>query len=373
MEPITLLRFVLGLALLFAGAEVLVRGASSLAERFGVSPLVVGLTVVAFGTSSPELGVSIQSALAGRGDLALGNVLGSNVFNVLAVLGLSAIVAPLIVSRQVVRFDVPVMVGVSALVWILAGDGSVGRGEGVLLVVLLAVYLGVLFVLGTRETRRAGTERPAEASNGGRSEPVEGRMNPSFREAPWFHLLAIAVGLALLVLGARWLVEGATAMARQLGVSDLVIGLAVVAAGTSIPEVATSLLASFRGQRDIAVGNVVGSNAFNLLGVLGATAIVAPAGIAVPASVLAFDLPVMTAVAVACLPIFFTGGVIARWEGVLFAAYYVAYVGFLFLDAADHAVTGAYGTVMLLFVVPLTVVTLVVIALREARRRRRGG
>ena len=361
MDTTTLLLFVLGLGLLLGGAELLVRGAATLANRMGIPPLVVGLTVVAFGTSSPELAVTIQSALEGRADLALGNVVGSNVFNVLFILGLSGLVAPLVVSRQLVRVEVPVMIGVSGLVWVLALDGMLSRWEGILLVTALVAYLWFQLRMARKEPGGEDLEAPGVPS-----------LEEARRASIPLQIAFIVVGLVMLVLGSRWLVNGAVDVATRLGVSQLVIGLTVVAAGTSLPEVATSILASFRGQRDIAVGNVVGSNVFNLLGVLGVAGALST-GIVVPAAALAFDLPVMTVVAVACLPIFFSSLVIARWEAALFLAYYVAYTVYLILRAAEHDALDEFGAVLLFFVVPLTVLTLVLVAFRDVRRRRQEG
>ncbi len=357
MDPTTLLLFILGLGLLLGGAELLVRGAATLANRMGIPPLVVGLTVVAFGTSSPELAVTIQSSLEGQADLALGNVVGSNVFNVLFILGVSGLVAPLVVSRQLVRVEVPVMIGVSGMVWILALDGILSRLEGILLVTALVLYLWFQFHMGRKEPGGREVEAPGVPSAG------------EAKQASVLLQLAFVVGgLLMLVLGSRWLVNGAVEVATRLGVSELVIGLTVVAAGTSLPEVATSILASLRGQRDIAVGNVVGSNVFNLLGVLGVAGALST-GIVIPPAALAFDLPVMTVVALACLPIFFTGLVIARWEAALFLGYYVAYTVYLILRAAEHDALQEFGLVLLVFAVPLTVVTLALVAFREVRRR----
>jgi cation:H+ antiporter len=274
------------LVLLVVGGEALVRGAARLALAVGLSPLVVGLTVVAFGTSSPELAVSIQAGLAGSSDLALGNVVGSNIFNVLLILGASALIAPLLVASQLVRQEVPVMIGVSLLLFALCADGTVSFVDGTVLVGLLIVYTVVLVVQSRRQAAANGDLGVGSSSGWDRHWSVQ--------------ILLIAGGLALLVLGARWLVDSAVGFARSLGVSELVIGITIVAAGTSLPEVATSIIAALRGQRDIAVGNVVGSNTFNILGVLGVTAVAAPAGLAVAPAVPAFDLPVMVAVAIAC-------------------------------------------------------------------------
>ncbi len=336
--------FVLGLVALIAGAQVLVRGASKLALSFGISPLVVGLTVVAFGTSAPEFAVSLRSSFAGQVDIALGNVVGSNIFNVLFILGLSALISPLVVAPQLIRQEVPIMVGASLLVLALAFDGQVGRVDGGLLFGLLLTY--TLFLV--RQSRRES--RATQEEYGGQ----DVASDTAAWDRHWsVQLLLIAGGLVLLVIGAGWLVDAAVSFARILGLSEAVIGLTIVAAGTSLPEVATSLVATWRGERDIAVGNVIGSNTFNLLGVLGLSAL----------------LPVMIAVALACLPIFFSGHLIARWEGALFFAYYVAYTAWLLLAAQQHAATAAYGSVMVGFVLPLTAVTLGVIAWREWRAR----
>jgi cation:H+ antiporter len=353
--------FILGLIALIVGAELLVRGASKLALSFGISPLVVGLTVVAFGTSSPELAVSVQSTWSGQMDLALGNVVGSNIFNVLFILGLSALVTPLLVHQQLIRQEVPIMLGVSLLLWALAADGGIGRWEGLMLVTFLAGYTFLL----VRQSRREAAAVQAEVN----IEYTEAFDGPAKGwDAHWgVQVLLILGGLALLVLGANWLVEAAVGFARELGVSELVIGLTIVAAGTSLPEVATSILAAIRGERDIAVGNVVGSNIFNILGVLGISALVAPSALAVAPAMLAFDLPVMVAVALACLPIFFTGNLIARWEGGLFFAYYLAYTVYLILHASQHAALPTFAAAMAGFFLPLTFATLAVVAWRHWR------
>ncbi|MEJ2217435.1 MAG: calcium/sodium antiporter [Gemmatimonadota bacterium] len=362
-------RFLVGLAFLVWGAERLVRGSSSLARRLGVPPVVLGLTVVAFGTSSPELAVSIGAALAGRPEIALGNVVGSNIVNVLLILGLSATVTPLIVSARLVRFDVPVMISVSALTMLLALDGRLGRLDGVLLLVTGAAYFFVLYrtarLTGDDSAPRAGAPatRPPRHKHDTKRPPSLLRI-----------LFAVGLGLALLILGAHWLLRGAVAIATALGVSPLIVGLTVVAVGTSLPELATSIAASVRREQDIAVGNVVGSNVFNLLVVLGTVAVLS-GDLVVERETLQLDLPVMLAVAVACLPVFFTGSRIGRWEGLLFLAYYAAYIAFVALESLAPAIAPAFRDAMLGLVVPLTAITLAVIAWHEwvARRRRANG
>jgi cation:H+ antiporter len=355
MSLLTVLLFVAGIVLLIWGADLLVRGAAHLAALAGISPLIIGLTVVAMGTSAPELAVSLRAALVGQADLTLGNVLGSNIANVLLILGLAAVVAPLLVAPRVLQREVPTMIGASLVLWLLAADGSIGRLDGALLLVLLVAFLAATVVVGRRAS-------PADPSV---SHPARGRGSVLR------NLGLVLGGLILLVVGAQWLVDGAVVFARALGVSELIIGLTVVAIGTSLPEIATSVLASLRGEREIAVGNVVGSNILNILGVLGLTALILPEPIAVPPGVLAFDLPILVATAVACLPIFFNGRMIARWEGGLFLAYYVAYTAYLVLAVSQASILRVFSAAMLLFVIPLTVVTLVVITVQDLRRGRR--
>ena len=361
LDAITLVLFVIGLGLLIVGAEALVRGASRLAAGVGISPLVIGLTIVAFGTSAPEMAVSVSSALAGKADIAVGNVVGSNIFNVLFILGASALIAPLVVSRQLIRLDVPIMIGVSVLTIVFGLDGNISRLEGVILFAGIVAYTIFLITQSRRESKANANDEFAKEFGEKPKGTTDVLKNIAF----------IAVGLVMLVMGSRWLVDGAVAIAKTIGVDDVVIGLTIVAAGTSLPEVATSILASIRGERDIAVGNVVGSNIFNILAVLGLSGIVAPNGLLFPASIAAFDTPVMIAVALACLPIFFTGMEIKRWEGAVFLLYYVAYTVYLIFNATGHAALPAFSNAMLFFVVPITVLTLLLTVFRDVRSRQR--
>ena len=352
-----LLLFLGGLAALVVGADLLVRGASKLALGFGISPLVVGLTIVAFGTSAPEMAVSVGAVLEGKTDIAIGNVVGSNIFNVLFILGLSALIVPLVVNVQLIRQEVPIMIGASLLLLLLGLDGRVSAWEGAMLVVLLAVYTVFLVLQSRRETQAAQDEFAAEMP------PLDAQ---SWDARLPVQLLMIGVGLAALVFGSQWLVEAAVTFAKAMGVSDLVIGLTIVAAGTSMPEVAASITAAVKGERDIAVGNVVGSNTFNILGCVGLSGLASgDAGLLLSQAVLNFDLWVMLAVALACLPVFLTGREIARWEGAVFLLYYAAYVGYLILAAQQHDLLGTFSTAMLSFVLPITVITLVVSVLRK--------
>lgn len=344
-----------GLVLLVMGAEVLVRGAARLAAQFGISPLVIGLTVVAFGTSAPETAVSVQSAWAGQGDLAIGNVLGSNIANVLLILGTTAVVAPLIVSRQLIRLDVPLMIGASLLTFGLSLDGQLSRWDGLILFTCVVSYT-LFLVVSSRRENQSGANDEFEQEFGLEEAPTA--------KSGWRNAGLVVAGLVLLVLGSDFLVSGATALARALGLSELVIGLTVVAIGTSLPELATSVMAALRGERDIAVGNIVGSNMFNLLCVLGLASLASPAPIQVSSAALAFDFPVMIGVAVACLPIFFVGYRINRWEGLLFLGYYVAYTAYLILNSTGQPQAQLLLHSVLWYALPLTVITLSILVWR---------
>jgi cation:H+ antiporter len=349
--------FVAGLVALVVGADLLVRGASRLALSFGISPLVVGLTIVAFGTSAPEMAVSVNAVLDGKGDLSIGNVVGSNIFNVLFILGISALITPLLVHMQLIRQEVPIMLGASLLLVVLSLDGRLSMGDGGLLFVLVVAYTAFLIV----QSRRESAADRAEAWPEGEASPPGGWDS----KLP-VQLALIVAGLVGLVMGSEWLVNASVSFAKALGVSDLVIGLTIVAAGTSLPEVATSIMAAIKGERDIAVGNVVGSCTFNILACLGLSGLVSgSAGLVVADTVLHFDIWVMLATALACLPVFVTGREIARWEGGIFLLYYVAYVAFLVLNAQHSPALSFYSTTMMSYVMPLTVITLVISLMRK--------
>ena len=296
-----------GVLLLYGGAEGLVRGSASVANRLGLTPLVIGLTVVAFGTSAPELVVSVGAALAGNGPIAVGNAVGSNISNVALILGLSALISPPRIHAQIVRLDIPVVVGVSLLMVFLLRDGQLARPEGLLLLAGLATY--TVF-----SVRSAGSE----SSDGGEGAAAQWSVAA---DVAW-----VIGGLGLLIVGARMLVSGAMTVATALGLSQKVIGLTVVAVGTSLPELATSVLAASRRQGDIAVGNIVGSNIFNILGILGAASVVRPlreSGMSV------IDLGVMVGFAMALLPLMRSGYRLSRWEGVGLLLGYGAYLFYL--------------------------------------------
>ena len=362
MDAVTAILFVCGFVLLTVGAEFLVRGASRLAVLVGISPLVVGLTVVAYGTSAPELAVALQASYDGQADIAIGNVIGSNISNILLILGGMATIAPLGVSRKLVRQEIPLMILLSFLVLLMGLDGKLGHVDGSILFIGAIVYTVWALLQSRRKNQAKGGASAAHSLSLSSWEGLRRLI---------LQLGLIVLGLGLLVLGSRWLVGGAVAVAEMLNVSQLIIALTIIAVGTSLPEIATSIASSFHDSRDLAVGNAVGSNLFNILMVLGLCSAIAPDGIPMSAPVLRFDLPVMIAVAMACMPIFFSGYRIARWEGLLFLLYYVAYTMYLFLNATEHAALGAFKAVMLAFVVPLTAITLVTVAFQTWHGNRR--
>ena len=327
--------FILGLVLLVGGAEIMVRGAARLAAAVGVSSLVIGLTVVAFGTSAPELAVSIQAGLIGQADLAVGNVIGSNIANILLILGASALVAPLLVNPQLVRLDLPLVIAASVAMYVLGRDGRLTQAECLLLFLGLVAYVVYSIWHSRRENKTADEV----------AELIGGQSHYSGRYILQ-NIGMVVAGLVLLVVGADWLVDSAVEFAQFLGISELVIGLTVVAFGTSAPELATSVVAVIRGERDIAVGNVIGSNLFNILSVLGIAGAVTSGGLAVSAQAIRFDIPFMTVVAVICFPLFYKNYRISRWEGAIFLGYYIAYTAYLILEAMGSTIFPQFVAVM---------------------------
>jgi cation:H+ antiporter len=350
-----------GFIILMAGAEGLVRGASRLAAALGISPLVIGLTVVAFGTSAPELAVSVQSAYRGTMDVAVGNVIGSNIFNILLILGVSAVITPLIVNSQLLRLDVPLMILVSFIFYYMALDGVVSRLDGLLLFGGLLLYIWWSIRKSRQEQQEVKEEYAEEYSQ--KDSGVVGYIK---------NITFVVVGLAMLVVGSDWLVEGATSLARLFNVSDLIIGLTIVALGTSLPELATSIVAAIRKERDIAVGNVVGSNFFNIMAVIGLSGLVAPAGVQVSAAALQLDIPVMLFVSVLAFPILFIDGRISRWEGALMLVLLAAYITYLvFISIPYPSGAQVLSTIMLWFVVPATTIVIGINVVLQLQRRKR--
>lgn len=362
----TIAEFLGGLGLLLVGAEALVRGAARLAAAVGISPLVVGLTVVAMGTSAPELAVTVKSGLAGTSDIGLGNLIGSNICNILLVLGISAVIGPLGVAMQIVRIDIWVMILAGVAVASMSLDGVVDRLDGVVLTAGAVAYTMFCVYLSRRESARIKAEYAKEFGESEAPKPTSWLWNS----------VLVAGGLGLLIFGADLLVDASVTLARAVGMSELVIGLTVVAIGTSAPEIATSIMAGFKGQRDIAVGNVIGSCVFNLLAILGLGAAATPGGLPVSHAALMLDIPVMMASAFLCIPVFFTGLRIARPEGLLFLLYYAVYTTYLVLDATHSRSIEGYRAVVLYGVIPCTLIPVglsVVRSLKAAGRRKRQG
>lgn len=345
-----------GLVLLVIGADLLVKGAARLASNFGVPALVIGLTVVAFGTSAPELAVSVKAAFSGQAELAIANVVGSNIFNILFILGLAALISPLVISHQLIRQDVPIMVAVSIIAVLMTLDGKINKLEAVILVLGLVSYTVFLFY--------QGKQKGVDVSDG----EVEAMLKANV--PLWQNLLFVIGGLVLLVLGARWLVQSAVELAMAWGVNEAVIGLTIIAAGTSLPEVVTSVVATVRGERDIAVGNVVGSNIFNILCVLGIAGSASPIPLLAGEQLTNFDIPVMLGVTVLCVPLFYIGSMLDRIEGFLFLALYVAYVWVLIamallLDYLPQLHSGiAYG------LLPIVLLYILFALVHDWRKRR---
>jgi len=357
---LTIFFFVGGLVILILGADLLLRGATRLAAAFGISPLAIGLTIVAIGTASPEIAVSLQAAIGGQGDLTLGNVLGSNIFNILFILGITAVVAPIVIAEQLIRMDAPIMLAASFLVLALALDGNLGLLDSLVLLFCLIAYTIFALRQSRAESKKVQNEYAAEFA----------QKEPRTTKNTSINTFLILLGLSLLAVGSRWLVDSAIAIARALRVSELIIGLTIVAVGTSLPEVITSVIAAMKKESDIAVGNAVGSNIFNLLGVLGSGALLSPGGIPVAGHILRFDFLVMIFVAMVSLPIFYIDNRISRLEGFLLLAYYVFYMAYIVMRAiSSPALSGV--TWFLTAFVPFTFIALVAFAIRSARSRRR--
>ena len=307
------LLILLSCLILFAGAELLVRGGASLALKLGLTPLVVGLTVVAFGTSTPELIVSLKAAMIGQSDIAIGNVVGSNIFNIGIILGLAAVVYPVTTHLQVLRWDAPLLAAVTLLVPLTFLDGSVSRVEGIVLMLATVAYTWWAVRMAKKD-EKLGHEAHIDVPE------IKERGNVAT------DMVKIVAGLVVLVLGSRLLVDNAVVIAKSLGVSEAIIGLTVIAAGTSMPELATSVVAAFRKQSDIALGNVLGSNLFNIMFVLGGSAAIHPVG---TTGLKPVDLWMMVGITVVLLPMLFTGKRLNRSEGLVLVACYAGYLAYM--------------------------------------------
>jgi cation:H+ antiporter len=338
--------------LLLIGAELSVRAAVSLATSLGVRPLFIGLTFVALGSSAPQMAVGLQAAFTSSADIAVGSVVGSNIFNVLVTLGFCALIIPLRVSRQLVRLEIPLMIGASALVLGLSWNGVLEALDGAILLLGLLVYL--LAVL-----RQSGQRFAYRQSSG----------NPHKFGPLLLRLGALFGGIACVVLGSHLLVAASVVIALDLGLSERVIGLTVIAVSTSLPALTTSLIAALRGEREIAVGNVIGSNLFNLLGVLGVTALIAPEQLSVSPNALDFDLPVMLGVAALCLPLFYSGYRITRAEGLMLLTLYLAYGLHIVSFTTGMPLADKLERLMVQFILPLFAAMVLLTTIRAWRRQ----
>lgn len=309
----------LGILLLVAGGEALLRGAVSLATLLRLTPAIIGLTVVAAGTSVPELAVTAIAAFQGEAEIAIANVVGSNIFNIAVIVGLCAVFHPLAIMGNTIKLEYPVLALVTLLCVALCYDGMISRLEGVL---FLAVYIGFTAYM-VRLVRQQVTAEEVRDLREEVSELQTEHGHPRL----WVSLALVSLGVVLLAGGAQATVTGATGLARLLGMSERVIGLTIVSAGTGLPEVMASLVSSIRGRSDIAIGNVIGSNLFNILGTLGLTAVVAP--LPVPPALIHSDGWWMLGVTVLLLPIIYSGLRVSRGEGALLLTIYAVYIGLL--------------------------------------------
>lgn len=352
----TWLMLAAGLVLLIVGADLLIKGAARLASAFGIPSLVIGLTVVAFGTSAPELAVSVKAAFSGEAELAVANVVGSNIVNVLLILGASAVILPLIISKQLIRQDVPIMVLLSIALFLMVQDGQLSKIESGIFVVGLVCYTFFLFWQGKKQGVEVVDDEVAEMLQ---------KPHPAWQSA-----LFVLAGLALLVIGSGWLVDSAVQLAKSWGVSEAVIGLTIVAIGTSMPEMVTSIVAAIKGEGDIAVGNIVGSNIFNILCVLGVSGLVSPIPLQVGEQLSQLDIPVMLAVAMLCIPFFFAGAILNRIEGALFLACYVAYTWYLIAVALQHSYLPQLQNGVLYGLAPVVIIYVIFSLLQDFKHRR---
>ena len=350
---ITIVLFIAGLVALIFGAELFLKAVDHFGLKWGVSPLIMGLTVVAFATGAPELAISLKAAMNGSADLVLGNIIGSNIANILLILGITALIAPINITGRIVRVDVPIVIAASVLLYILAMDGGLSTLDGTFILAGLVAYSAYTFfhIKKSREQEEDDDEIFEYAES-----PEQ------LAQGAWFYIKNIGyliIGLGLIIQGSDWMVDSAVTIAKVLGLSELVIGLTIVSIGTSLPEVATSLSAARKGKADIAVANVMGSNLYNILLTLGLTLVIAPNVLDVSQAAIHLDLPFMVAVSIACIPIFMAGFNLTRWDGSIFLFYYAAYLSYLVMDAMGSSLAPVMETGMLWGIIPMTVVYMI--------------
>lgn len=355
----TVLLFVVGLVILIGGTELFLKSVDKFGAAWSVSPVVMGLTVVAFATGAPELAISLQAAADGRPDLVIGNIIGSNVANILLILGIAGLFKPLNITNRIIKIDVPMVIGASLLLYFLAMDGSLSTVDGLIIIAGLILYSG--FMYGQiRKDRMANQRKKEEKPDPG--EPITILFYGKY-------ILLLLTGLILIVMGSRWMVEAAVTIAEILGVSELIIGLTIVSIGTSLPEVATSLSSIRKGDSDTAIANVMGSNLYNILLTLGLTVMIAPGALHVSTDAIHLDLPFMVIVAASCLPLFWPGKHIGRPEAAGFLFYYTSYITYLVLIALHHPFKEHMEWGMTWIIIPATVLLIIVKFISDYRTK----
>ncbi|MEX0723580.1 MAG: calcium/sodium antiporter [Gracilimonas sp.] len=358
---LTVLLFVLGLAILIGGAELFLKSVDKFGAAWSVSPVVMGLTVVAFATGAPELAISLQAAVDGKPDLVVGNILGSNIANILLILGIAGLVHPLKITNRIIKVDVPVVIAASVLLLVLASDGLLSPLDGGIIFLGLIAY-SVFMYFQIRKDRASNI-----MANGGEESSLEEPVSAMFYVK---YILILLAGLVLIVMGSRFMVHSAVEIAGTLGISELIIGLTIVSIGTSLPEVATSVSAVRRGDSDTAVANVMGSNLYNILLTLSLTVLIAPGAISVSGDAINLDLPFMVIVAVGCLPLFWPGKELGRPEAFGFLTYYGLYMSYLVLIAIQHPFKDQFEGMMFWVVIPVTVLLIILKFVLDYRRVR---
>lgn len=357
-SPVNLLLFVLGLVVLLGGAELLVHNALALSSVIGRSRLFIGLTVAAFGTSAPEIAIGVTGVIRDQSDIGIGNIIGSNIFNVLAVLGLAAVIRPVTVGHRFIQREVPILLAICVFFFLLVVDRSISMLDAVLLACVLIAYL---WYVSRKSSEHGDVRLPEQAP----TTPQSG-SRPGL---PW-KLLLIVASVGLLAVGSHWMVTGAVDIAASLGMTQLVIGLTVVAIGTSLPEIATTLAAVRKREHDLVVGNIIGSCVFNILAVPSAMALAGLSSLPLADEAIYLDIPVMIVTVIACLPIFFSGHQISRREGALFLLYYAAFGAVLYIKAQSEAVWGQYRLAVALLIIPMVVITMFGVSFRAWQYRR---
>ncbi|MDR9419086.1 calcium/sodium antiporter [Gracilimonas sp.] len=356
---LSFLLFIAGLLILIGGAELFLKSVDKFGVAWSVSPVVMGLTVVAFATGAPELAISLQAAVDGKPDLVVGNILGSNIANILLILGIAGLVSPLKITNRIIKIDVPMVIGASVLLFLLARDGLLSPLDGGIILVGLILYS--LFMYFQIRKDRADNI----LQNGGGVELKEPVSTGFYVK----YVLILLGGLIMIVAGSRFMVHAAVEIAGTLGISELIIGLTIVSIGTSLPEVATSVSAVRRGDSDTAVANVMGSNLYNILLTLSLTVLIAPGAIDVSAEAIKLDFPFMIIVAAGCLPLFWPGKVLGRPEAFGFLTYYGLYLGYLVLIGLQHPFKEQFEGIMVWVVIPITILLIIIKFVLDYKRK----